>query len=84
MPVPRPVVSSGGRPVKAEMRHAAGVVLPMPMSPVTSRSTPPLSTSSSATPAPAITARAASSRLMAGPRLRSSVPCLTFAARNRG
>ncbi len=66
------------------MRQAAGVVFPMPMSPVTRRSTPPLSTSSSATPAPAITARAASSRLIAGPRLRSSVPRRTFAARSRG
>src|SRR5215217_3862665 len=84
IPVPRPVVSVGGLPVKAEMRQAAGVVLPMPISPATSRSTPPLSISSSATPAPAITARAASSRLMAGPRLRSSVECRTFAARKSG
>ncbi len=84
MPVPRPVVSAGGRPVKAETRQAAGVVLAMPMSPVTRRSTPPLPTSSSATPAPAITARAASSRLMAGPALRSSVPGRTFAARKSG
>ena len=66
------------------MRQAAGVVFPMPMSPVTRRSTPPLSTSSSATPAPAITARAASSRVIAGPRLRSSVPRRTFAARSKG
>ena len=33
------MVSPGGRPVKVEIRAAAGVVFPIPMSPVTSRST---------------------------------------------
>ena len=40
MPVPRPVTAATGRPVKTEARAAAGVVLPMPMSPAARASTP--------------------------------------------
>jgi len=37
-PVPAPTVWAGGRPVKAERMAAAGVVLPMPISPRPTRS----------------------------------------------
>ena len=64
IPVPRPVTSAAGRPVKAAIRAADGVVLAMPMSPVNRHRMPP-ATSSAATVAPM---SSASHRLVAGHR----------------
>ncbi len=73
MPVPRPVTSSAGRPVNAAISAAAGVVLPMPISPVTSSSAP-AATARAATSAPTSSAARASARLIADPMDRSAVP----------
>ena len=63
---------------KVAIRQAEAVVFAMPMSPVTSRSTP-AATSSVTTPSPASSALAASSRVIAGPSVRSAVPGRTLA-----
>ena len=60
MPVPRPTTDATSVAVRTAMSVAAGVVLPMPMSPGISRSTP-ASISSSAMARPASNACAASS-----------------------
>ena len=59
------------------MSAAAGVVLPMPISPVT-RQRAPSSTSIAATSAPVSRAVAVCSIVMAGPPARSAVPRATF------
>ena len=63
------------------MSAAEGVVLPMPMSPVTS-SLAPRSSASRATSAPTLSAARASSVLMAGPSARFAVPWRTLRARS--
>ncbi len=65
------------------MTAADGVVLPMPMSPVT-RQRAPKATSSAATAAPASRAARVSARVMAGPTARSPVPRRTLACRRPG
>ena len=83
MPVPRPVTAAGARPVSAAIRAAAGVVLPMPISPVT-RQRAPSATSIAATSAPASSAAAAWSTVMAGPSVRSAVPAATLRSSSPG
>jgi hypothetical protein len=83
MPVPRPVTAAGGRPVSAAMSAAAGVVLPMPISPVT-RQRAPSSTSIAATSAPVSRAVAVCSIVMAGPPVRSAVPGATLRSSSPG
>ena len=65
--------------MKAAMSAAAGVVLPMPMSPVIRQSAPSL-TRSAATLAPAAIASPASPADMAGSTARLPVPPRTFAS----
>ena len=72
-PVPRPVTSSAAAPVMAAVIALAAVVLPMPMSPVATRSAPP-SIASMTRRAPASIAASACARLMAGPRVMFAVP----------
>ena len=67
MPVPRPVTSLAGTPSPAAISAAAGVVLPMPMSPPISRSAPS-AISSSATAMPAAMAARVSSGVSASSR----------------
>src|SRR5579875_873643 len=83
MPVPRPVTSAAGRPVRAATRAAAGVVLPMPMSPV-NRHCAPSAARSAATWAPTSSALRASPSDMAGSRAMLPVPRRTFACRRPG
>ncbi len=71
IPVPRPTTDATSLPVRTAVSAAAAVVLPIPMSPGMSRSTP-ASISWSAMARPASKAWAASSLLSAGPTLRSS------------
>ena len=80
MPVPRPVTSPTERPVMAAMSAADGVVLPMPISPVT-RQSAPSATSCSAIKAPTSSAASASAVLMAGSVVRLPVPERTLAER---
>ena len=72
-PAPRPVISTGARPSSTLATALAVVVLPMPISPVASRRTPPAH-SSRAVSTPVRTACTASPRLMAGPWVMSAVP----------
>jgi hypothetical protein len=77
MPVPRPVTSAASRRVKCAISAADGVVLPMPMSPVT-RQAAPAATSSLATSAPTSSAALASAVVIASPVAMSPVPRLTL------
>ena len=72
-PVPRPVTVSGAAPVIAAVIALAAVVLPMPMSPVATRSAP-ASIASITSRAPCSIAASACSRVMAGPRVMFAVP----------
>ena len=83
MPVPRPVTRAGGVPVNQAIRAADAVVLPIPMSPVTSRSAPS-SISVFATSAPTSSAALASLTDIAGPWAKSSVPGRTLRSSNTG
>ncbi len=67
IPVPRPTTATGSDPVSDAISTAAGVVLPMPMSPATSTSAP-ASTSSSAMARPATIASSHCSRVSASSR----------------
>ena len=78
MPVPLPVTAGAAWPVKAAMRAADGVVLPIPMSPVT-RHRAPFSTRSAAMSAPTPSAVVVSSGVIAGSSARFAVPGRTFA-----
>ncbi len=73
MPVPRPVTSLAGSPSPAATIAAAGVVLPMPMSPLIS-SCAPLAISSRVTAAPALSAALVSSALSASSRWIAPLP----------
>ena len=81
MPVPRPAVSLPGMPAMAERQAAAAVVLPMPISPAPSRSTPSAA-AWRATSTPTRTADSASSRLIAASTAMLPVPGRTFRSRN--
>jgi len=72
-PVPRPVACSGLSPVKAQVSALAAVVLPIPISPRASSVTPE-SASSWARRVPTSSASSATSRRIAGPWVKSSVP----------
>ena len=72
IPVPWPVTSATGRPLKTATIALLGVVLPIPMSPVPKTST--VRAAFRAMSMPASTARTASSRLMAGPSAMFRVP----------
>ena len=82
-PVPGPVTRAGGAPVMAAVTALAAVVLPMPRSPVAIRSAP-AAAASAASAAPAATQCCACSRVIAGPRLRSAVPCPARTERSSG
>ncbi len=77
MPVPRPVMRSTGWPVTAAPMALEGEVLPIPMSPVPSKSAP-CSNRSAANSQPAITDRSACSLVIAGPIVKSLVPFAIF------
>ncbi len=83
IPVPLPVIKKAGKPVKAARMAVLGVVLPIPISPVASSSTP-FSISAAATSIPASTAARACSLLMAGPVAISPVPGPTRRTFRRG
>ena len=70
--MPRPVTSAGSRPISAAVSALAAVVLPMPISPTATTSTP-RSSSPRATAWPLAIARSASARVIAGPSVMSLV-----------
>ncbi len=76
-PAPGPTTFVAATPQMAAMRHADGVVLPIPMSPATRRSAPP-STHRWAASRPTASAARASSTVMAGPRAMLAVPGRTL------
>ncbi len=82
-PVPRPVTLATGRPLSAATIADDGVVLPIPMSPVATRSSP-ASISASTTSTPACSAAAPAPALIAGPRVRSAVPQATLRCTSPG
>ena len=76
-PEPRPVTVSTGVPVSTATMAEEGVVLPMPISPAATMSSP-LFFSSRAMSMPTCRHSRACSRVMAGPLLKSLAPCMTF------
>ena len=77
MPEPMPVTSSTDAPVSTAAMAEEGEVLPMPISPAASRVTP-RAASSRAMSMPTCTQANASSRVMAGPSLKSRAACMTL------
>ena len=76
-PDPFPVSRATSAPVTTAAMAAAGVVLPIPISPA-ARSFTPLFASSRAIRTPNITDSSACSRVMAGPCEKSSAPHITL------
>ena len=76
-PEPRPVTVSTGVPVSTATMAEEGVVLPMPISPAATMSSP-LAFSSRAMSIPTCRHSSACSLVMAGPLLKSLAPCMTF------
>ncbi len=79
-PAPRPVATPGAAPASSAVRHAALVVLPMPISPASS-SRSPAATAASASASPARHAASNAATPIAGPCARLAVPGATRAAR---
>ncbi|MBA7712130.1 hypothetical protein ES703_121100 [subsurface metagenome] len=83
IPVPLPVILATRSPVMTAHMAALGVVLPIPMSPTPTMSSP-LATSSFITSMPASIARSASSRLIAAPLAILPVPEAIFLETSKG